>query len=284
MKIPLLNKLDVRKSFNRAATTYDKAAFFEKEIAQRLLERLQIMRIQPQVVLDLGCRTGYTTRLLAGHYPQAQIFAIDFAEKMLLQTKSKHNQKNYICAEAELMPLKSNSIDLIFSNLFLPWCVNLNTAIAEMHRLLKPGGVILFSTLGPDTFKELRASWAMVDEFPHVHIGLDMHHVGDKLLQAQFADPVMDMEYVTLHYDQVRTLLTDIKSLGISNKLQDRQNTLMGKRHFQAFLDQYESLRTSAGKLPLTYEVIYGHAVGVGNEEKADSTEVRIAIDQIRRR
>jgi malonyl-CoA O-methyltransferase len=290
MKIPLHNQNElvgneIRNGFNRSAKTYDSAAIFQREIAQRLFERLELMRIQPQIILDLGAGTGFCSELLEKKYPQTEIIAVDVSENMLSQARSKkqwQSQQHFLCANAKSLPLESQSVDLIFSNLFLHWCFPLDPVVAELHRVLKPNGLLLFSMLGPDTFKELRQSWAAVDDKPHVHSFIDMHDVGDALLRSHCIDPVMDMEYVTLHYEKLNTFLGDIKALGVSNKLQHRQKSLMGKQHYQCFVNQYESMRTQDGLLPVTYEVIYGHAWGA---EAMDSngSDVYISPDEIKR-
>lgn len=277
-----LLQTEIKQAFNRAAKTYDKAAIFQHEIAQRLVERLELMRVQPQRILDLGCRTTYSSQLLKELYPKAKIISVDSAEQMLF-TAAEKTSKHFVCSEPESLAFASQSFDLIFSNLHLHWCSDLAQVVAEMRRLLKPKGLLLFSTVGPDTFKELRESWAAVDALPHVHLFHDMHNIGDLLLHAGFVDPVMDAEYLILHYQHLHSFLADIKALGVSNKLQTRQKTLMGKAHFQSFLDHYETLRTAEGKLPVTYEVIYGHALGPSDENEIKTEhEVRIAIDQIK--
>lgn len=291
MKRPLqyqneLVNSEIRNGFNRSAKTYDAAAIFQREIAQRLFERLELMRIQPQIILDLGAGTGFCSELLEKKYPQGHIIAVDVSENMLSQARSKkywQNQQHFLCANANALPLESQSVDLIFSNLFLHWCVPLDLVITELQRVLKPNGLLLFSMLGPDTFKELRQSWAAIDDKPHVHSFSDMHDVGDALLRSHCIDPVMDMEYVALHYKKLETFLADIKALGVSNKLQHRQKTLMGKQHYQRFVNQYESMRNHEGLLPVTYEVIYGHAWGAQALDANDDGDVYISLDEIKR-
>lgn len=256
----------VRASFDRAATSYDAAAVLQREVADRLLEQLDYVRLQPKRVLDLGAGTGYCTEALAKRYKKAHIIAFDLAEGMLKQARKRFNPitrhfrgHGFACGDAESLPFADNSFDLIVSSLTMQWCHDLEKTFNELRRVLKPGGLIQFSTFGPDTLKELRAAWSAVDGFTHVNEFLDMHVVGDAMVHAQFADPVMSMETITLTYETAVDLMKDLKAIGAHNVNQNRNHQLMGKRRLQAFIDAYEAFRNE-GRLPATYEVVYGHA------------------------
>ena len=194
-------------------------------MAERLLERLDYVRLQPQLILDLGSGTGFCTAALSRRYKKARVMALDIAPSMLQQARNKlsrmekffNNRQRFVCADADYLPLKDQSVDLVVSNLTLQWCPDLDQTFAEIRRVLKPDGLFMFSTLGPDTLKELRRSWQSVDANIHVHTFIDMHDVGDALLRTQFADPVMDMETITMTYKDARTLMHDLKSLGAHN-------------------------------------------------------------------
>lgn len=255
----------VQTAFNRAANTYESAAILGQEIAHRLVERLDYMRIQPKLILDVGAGTGFASQLLAKRYPEAQIYAVDFAQAMVQQGHSfcsQYRNIQWLVADAQQLPFPNNYFDLVFSNFMLPWCPHLPALFAEMQRVLTPSGLFLFSTLGPDTLQELRSSWAAVDEEAHVHLFLDLHDVGDALLQAQFLDPVMDREMLTMLYPEARQLFRELKAAGGQNLLSERRKSLTGKYHFQQFLQQYQSYQDAEGRCPATFEVIYGHAFG----------------------
>ncbi|HEY5601826.1 MAG TPA: malonyl-ACP O-methyltransferase BioC [Gammaproteobacteria bacterium] len=262
-----IDKQAARQSFNKAANTYDTAATLQREVGQRLLDRMDIVRLAPKIILDLGCGTGDLILRLSQSYKEARVIGLDFAEHMLgkARTKLTWRQKlfgkrpGFICGDAERLPLADQSVDLIFSNLTLQWCNNLAVAFSEFRRVLKPGGLLMFSSLGPDTLKELRHSWRSIDNGQHVHRFIDMHDVGDALLGARLADPVMDMEYFTLTFNDGFQLMRELKLLGAHNAAVERPHALTGKSHLRQMLQAYERFRVD-GKLPATYEIVYGHA------------------------
>ena len=263
-----IDKKMMRHAFSRAAADYDAAAVLQREVCTRMLERLDYVKLQPACILDAGSGTGWGTRQLAQRYPTAQIIELDIAIGML-QTARGHSgwwQKLFggakqmqLCADVEALPLAANSVELIWSNLAVQWCNDLPGAFTETHRVLKPEGLLMFSTFGPDTLKELRLAFKGVDDHSHLNRFADMHDIGDMLMQAGFAEPVMDMEYMTLTYDDVRGVLQDLKAIGAHNTTAGRGQGLMGKNAFARLLENYEKLRRD-GKLPATYEVVYGHA------------------------
>lgn len=282
----MINKKDIIKSFNNASESYDDAAFFQKEIATRLFDRLQLIRIAPKYILDLGAGTGFSTRFLEQHYRSAKIIGLDFAEQMLLKAK-KHkrwfDRKTFICADADLLPFANDSFDLVFSNLMLQWSQDSEHTMAEIHRVLKPNGLLLFSSLGRDTLFELRETWAKIDTEIHVHSFHDMHFLGDILQQLKFKDAVVDMEFVTVTYNDLRKILLDLKNIGAHNVAKDRSKGLTGKQKFERFAMLYEKLRNAEGLLPLTYEVIYGHAWGT-EKKTLVKKEIEIPLSTIKKR
>ncbi|MBA2654178.1 MAG: malonyl-ACP O-methyltransferase BioC [Gammaproteobacteria bacterium] len=258
---PLLLKQDIQKSFNSAVDTYDEAAFFQREVADRLIERLDYIRIEPKYILDLGAGTGYATSLLEKKYKKAKVIVFDIAEKMLQKSKQNKrwfDRKRYLCGDADHLPFADKSMDLIFSNLMLHWTHDIDKTIQEVHRILKPNGLFLFSTLGPDTLYELRQSWQSIDAGVHVHYFTDMHNIGDFLQKASFADSVVDMEFITITYNDLKKVLLDLKDLGTHNIAPDRSRGLTGKAKFNKFVHAYEKYRNPEGLIPVTYEVIYG--------------------------
>ena len=266
LKIAEIDRLAMRAAFEKAATTYDAAAVLQQEIANRLVERMDFMSMKPISILDAGVGTGFVSQLIANKYPKAKITGIDLAFNMLKQAKSKRTFKqkwkkqfNYINAEVENLPLADASVELIISGLTLQWCQDLPKVFKEFKRVLAPGGLVMFSTFGPDTLKELRQSWAEVDELAHVNAFTDLHDVGDALLQSGFADPVMDMEIMTVTYKDVKTVMRDLKQIGAHNVMQGRSHHITGKNKLQKMIKAYEQFRID-GLLPATHEIVYGHA------------------------
>ncbi|MCU7922151.1 MAG: malonyl-ACP O-methyltransferase BioC [Candidatus Thiodiazotropha sp. (ex Dulcina madagascariensis)] len=257
-----IDKRQARIAFSRAAPNYDAVAALQREIAQRMLDRLAYIRHQPAVVLDVGAGTGEATLELTRHYKKARVIALDFALPMLSQVRKRGGglrRPRCLCGDAEQLPLADQSVDMIFSNAVLQWCNDLQGTFREFRRVLRPDGMLLCSTFGPDTLQELRASWSTVDGDSHVTSFPDMHDVGDAMLRAGLAEPVVDMDRMRLTYDDVSALMRDLKSLGAHNVTTRRPRGLTGKKRFQAMLDAYEALRVE-GKLPVSYEVVYGHA------------------------
>jgi malonyl-CoA O-methyltransferase len=167
------------------------------------------------------------------------------------------NKQQLLCADIESLPIASNSMDLVWSNLALQWCNDLDAAFTEVSRVLQPESLFVFSTFGPDTLKELRTS----TNNGHTHVSrfIDMHDIGDALIRAGFSTPVLDVEHYTLTYDDVKGVMKDLKNIGAHNATQGRARGLQGKSFLQNLTQQYEQFRTN-NKLPATFEVVYGHA------------------------
>lgn len=266
----LIDKNRARRSFERAAASYDQVAVLQRAVADRMAERLQFIKHQPSVILDAGCGTGYARPILQSQYVDARLISLDFALGMLHIARgvlpwwqkmlpAKANAATYICGDLEALPLQSGSVDLLWSSLALQWCNDLDATFTGLRRVLAPNGLLMFSTFGPDTLKELRQAFSQVDGYSHLSRFLDMHDIGDALMRAGFAEPVMDMEYFTLTYETPSSLMRDLKALGAHNATQGRRPGLAGKTAWKRMEAEYEKLR-SDGKLPATYEVVYGHA------------------------
>ena len=252
----------VQKSFGRAAKTYDEAAVLQREVATRMLERLDYIKGSPKRILDLGCATGEYSARLARIYKRAQVISLDIAEPMLKEVRQRStwwHPLHRVCGDIQALPIADQSIDLIFSSLALQWCGSLDDAFNEFRRVLRPGGFVMFSTFGPDTLKELRASWSEVDSEPHVHNFIDMHDIGDAMLRAGLSQPVMDVETITLTYSDAYALMRELKDIGAHNIAQQRTRNLTTRSRLQAVVAAYEQFRVD-GVLPASYEVVYGHA------------------------
>lgn len=260
-----LDRRQVRRNFGRAASTYEQHDVLQREVQAQLLERLDFYKEQqPARVLDVGAGTGRGSALLKQRYPKAEVIAMDLALPMLRAAKSHSSWRrpfDRVCAEASALPLADHSIDVLHSNLCFQWIDDLPTLFGECMRVLKPGGLMVFSSFGPDTLKELRAAWAEADQQPHVSRFLDMHDVGDAMLAAGLRDPVLDVFRYTLTYNEPRKLLEELQGLGATNADQTRERGLTGKSHYRRMLAAYETMRVD-GRIPATWEVISAHAWG----------------------
>lgn len=272
----------VKRSFGRAAASYDAAAVLQREVASRMLSRLDVVRLTPAAILDAGCGTGEGSLELAARYPDARIVGLDFAYPMATAARQRVRRSRslyqrllapiarvggagpqFVCADLNALPFAGVTFDLAWSNLTLQWVNDLPRAFAEMRRCLKVGALFTFTTFGPDTLKELRAAFARADSHPqgHTHVSrfVDMHDIGDMLVAAGYADPVMDMEYLTLTYPTPAALMRELKTLGATNATRGRAKGLTGPRRFARVVSQLDKL-CFEGRLPATFEVVYGHA------------------------
>lgn len=266
---PFVDLRQVRRNFARAAAGYDSAAVLQREVGSRMLERLDYVKIEPRRVLDLGCGTGASLTALSERYPKSHALGADVSEAMLLAGRGQRSRLRWllpflrggnnslVAADALALPFKSSSTGLIWSNLMLHWLDDPLPAFREMHRVLDVGGLLMFSTFGPDTLKELRASFA--DGYEHTQRFTDMHDYGDMLLECGFADPVMDAEALTMTYSSLDDLFRDLRQGGAGCAMQARRHGLMGRAAWAAARAEYEK-RAKDGRLPATFEVVYGHA------------------------
>lgn len=271
----------LRVSFESAAASYHDAAVLAREACARMDERLSLTRIQPRRFVDIGCATGDGVRALQTRYPAAQAIAIDYATPMLHSVRLRSGRlarlmrksPQLLCADAEALPLVEQSVGLVWSNLMLHWFDDPSSAFREMHRVLEVGGLLMFTALGPDTLKELRDAAACAGSEPLPRTGidagrtpsshtvpngirrfLDMHDLGDMLLAAGFADPVMDMEMITMTYSRPRKFLADQRQLGVREALLGRNTWKNWRKTFSLWLPD------ASMRFPMSFEVIYGHA------------------------
>lgn len=277
-----LDLRSVRKNFERAAATYDAAAVVQREIGARMAERLGVIRLRPAAILDAGCGTGEALGELRARYPDARLVGLDLAynmaraarlrvaalatdERSLLArllgpgARAGQHQPRLVCGNLCSLPLKAGSVDLVWSNSTLQWVNEPALAFTEFQRVLAVGGLLSFTTFGPDTLRELRTAFAAADAATHVHRFIDMHDLGDMLVQAGFADPVMDMEKLTLTYADAGSLMRDLKAVGAQNAAAGRRRGLTGPQRWQRALAALENFRRD-GRLPASFEIVYGHA------------------------
>jgi len=276
-----LDRGHIRRAFGRAAASYAAHSPLQAEVATRLREHLDgIADFAPRRIVDVGCGPGDGCIALRARYPGAQVIALDLALPMLREAKGKTGSGSLsaevecgdllgesgpdpaflpVCADAQALPLADASVDLVHSSLCLQWCDDPGLVLAEFRRVLRPEGLLLFSTFGPDTLKELRAAFAEVDRGPHVSRFIDMHDIGDGLLASGFRDPVLEREDFTLTYADVRSLMRELRAIGATNADAQRQRSLTGKAHLARVDAAYERFRAD-GVLPATYEVVYAIA------------------------
>lgn len=260
-----LDTRQVRRAFARAAATYERHDALQREVESRLFESLDYYSAKPQRVLDVGCGTARGTAALKKRWRDAEVIALDLSLPMLREARRHRGWLRTferVCADGQALPFPDRSMDVAYSNLCLQWCDAPRPLLGECARVLKPGGFLVASSLGPDTLTELREAWAAVDT-TQAHVGrfLDLHDIGDAALAAGLKDPVLDSDRITLEYADVRGLLTDLKGLGATNADRDRPHALTGKARFKAMLDAYET-RRRGGRIPATWEVVTLHAWG----------------------
>jgi malonyl-CoA O-methyltransferase len=284
---PLLDRAAIRRHHDRASVCYDESAVLAARLRDEMIRRLDWIAFTPEAVLDLGCGTGHGAAALAARWPEARVTALDASPGMLREASrlAPGRRIEWLRADAEAMPLPDAGIDLVFSNLLLPWCEDIDAVFAEVARVLRPRGLFTFTTAGPDTLVELRAAWRAADEAPHVHPFTDMHDLGDGLVRAGFAEPVLDVSRYTLTYSDTRALMHELKATGAQNAASGRSRGLTGRRRFQIMEAAYEQFRSS-GALPASVEAVFGQAWGATEAQRARQAgdEFAVPVDRIQRR
>ncbi|WP_319380451.1 malonyl-ACP O-methyltransferase BioC [Thiomicrorhabdus sp.] len=309
-----MNRQHIKQHFSHAAPSYDEAAILQKTVAERVDERLELTTVEVKTVLDIGAGTGLLTEKVQQRYPQAHCFAVDLSLEMLQQAGKRLAQPRFksckvlqslvgtcrltrrwaninrsalINADAYRLPFANGSVDLIVSNLMLQWCDDPDAVFKEFRRVLRPEGMLMFTTFGPDTLSELRQAWLQADpQNEHVNRFIDMHDLGDALIRSGFGQPVMDVEHFTLTYEKPIGVLKDLKAIGATQANQDRAKGLMGKQRFTKMLQAYEQFRRE-DKVPATYEVIHGHAWAaqeiIKGPDRNRSGLIEISLDEFAR-
>jgi malonyl-CoA O-methyltransferase len=252
-----------RRAFSQAAEQFDTSDFLHTEIRNRLLDRLQLVLIEPDAIVDLGAGTMAGTVQLANKFPDARVVALDFSDAMLRQPSfdiMQTHQISRLCAEASALPIKDRSIDLIFSSLMLQHSPAPSAVLREARRILRYPGLLIFATLGRDSFRELSKAWEAADEFTHVPDYVDMHDLGDALIQSGFAEPVMHSEILTITYAELPKLMADLRATGSINATETRNKNLTSRRIWQKMAEAYSAQRNAEGLLPVTLNIVYGIA------------------------
>lgn len=278
-----LDPFQLKRRLDRTARIYEQHAAVQREVARRILGRLDYIKYQPQRILDLSLHSSDGELILRKHFPKANYFAAtNHFESLRLRKRSFFKKLRSMVVEFERLPIQSNSVDFVFINLSLAWTDHWPQLLAECQRILMPKGMLLFTSFGPDTLCELRRAFLELDQKPHVHQFVDMHDIGDALIQAGFKDPVMDMEHLTLQYDSLAQLTRDLKATASQNIHVDRTRGLMTPRQWQRVKDAYPCEQQF---VPATFELIFGHA-WVGDttpQRQNEQGEVTVSIDSIRR-
>ena len=279
-----LNIADVHRHFDRAARGFDNADFIHSVTRDGLFTRLQPVVIDAQVVVDLGCATGSATQRLAKRFRGAKIMAVDLSRPMLEQCREKQgwfSKVRAIQADASALPFADQGIDIVFANLMLPWAGDLTQLAEEVSRVLRKDGLFVFATFGPDSLLELRDAWAAVDDSRHVNRFLDMHDVGDALVRAGLRDPVLDVDRLTVTYDNATALFRDLTASGARNALTNRNRSLVGKGRLAAVCQNLEGAGPG-DKISLNLELVYGHCWGGGPRRASGDVHIDPAAISVR--
>lgn len=282
----------VRGQFEQRAARFAAHDALPREVERRLVERLDLIRLAPERIVDIGCGAGHSRALLQPRYPRADWIGVDLSPAMLALGRSARGWRARlqawrapsaarVCADAGALPLRDGCADLLLSNLMLHWHPAPHTLFPEFKRVLRVDGLLLFSCFGPDTLKELRA--ACVQALPQARPlpFVDMHDFGDMLVASGFATPVMDVETLTLTYASPRALLDEVRALG-GNPRDDRPQALPGSRQCHALLDALGARPAAGGRIAVTFEVAYGHAWKPQPRPPRPIGSARIALDDLR--
>jgi malonyl-CoA O-methyltransferase len=277
----MLNRQHIRRRFERAAATFDESDFVHAVTRDGLLARLEPLLVEAETVIDLGAATGTATRALEKRFKGARVVSIDIAHSMLKRAREKRpwlSKAAFAQASADALPFPNESIDVIFSNLLLPWADDPALIFSEIARVLRKGGVFAFATLGPDSLREVGRAWASVDDNAHVNRFLDMHDLGDGLVNAGLRDPVLDVDRLSVSYKNSARLFADLTAVGARNTLNRRAHSLTGKQRYGAMVAALEDTAIE-GNLTLDLELVFGHCWGAG--PKMDPTNFRVDAAEI---
>jgi len=277
----MLNRKHIRRRFERAAATFDDSDFVHTVTRDGLLARLEPLLVDAETVIDLGAATGAANRALEKRFKGARVVSIDLAHNMLKKAREKKSwlsKNTFTQASADALPFANESVDVIFSNLLLPWAHDPSLIFSELARVLRKGGVFAFATLGPDSLQEISRAWGSIDANEHVNRFPDMHDLGDGLVNAGLRDPVLDVDRLSVSYQNSARLFADLTAVGARNALNQRAKSLTGKRHYTAMVNALDDTAVD-GQITLDLELVFGHCWGAG--PKMDPTNYRIDAGQI---
>lgn len=277
----LFNYKALKKALNQSAKTYDANAKVANLTGGTLIERLQILKINPKKILDIGAGTGQLAEHLNKLYPTASIYNLDLAEQRL-QISKRNEHRLAICTDMHTLPFIDECFDLITTNLCWHWINNVSQTISEAHRVLKPNGAIVLASLGPDSLHELKTAFAEVSAHAHISPFLDMHDLGDALLKAGFADPVIDVEYINLELQNLQQLFDMLKNTGESNYLTTRHQGLHNKNLIEKVKAVYQKHQKTQTPYA-TIEIIFAYAWRKDKPQKLINNEIHIPISKIRK-
>jgi len=275
----MLDQKTIRRGFERAAAGFDAHDFLHREIRERLLERLQAFRMEPQIIADVGAGTGAALPALRQRFPDAQLLPIDLTAAML---RAGPDRMQAICADAARLPLADATIDLAFSNLMLHHCPDPPAVLAEIRRVLRVPGALLFTTFGPNSLLELGRAWATADHYSHICPFPDMHNIGDTLLQAGFAEPVIDSQVLTITYANIDKLIADLRQAGSTNATANRNPGLTGRGAGERFRLACAAQADADGRIPLTIDVVFG--IAWTSAAAREGGPIEIPLERIARR
>jgi len=282
-EVALPERSSSRERFDRAARSFQTASFVHDEARRRLLDRLDGLKIESGTIVDLGSALGQSAAELSRKFPEARIIALDSSREML--KRSVPGEFSKLAGDAVRLPFPDRSIELLFANLVLPW--NLPDALfAEAGRVLTNTGVLVFSTLGPDSLNELRRAWARADDAIHVHAFFDVQTLGDLVQNARLEEPVLDVDRIQVSYAELSAVIRDLRACGATNTAGGRRRSLMGRGRWQRFVEAlwHDQGEGHEGRLSLTVELIFGQAFGIRRAPKAaENGEISVPIDQIKR-
>ena len=277
----MLNRRHIRRRFERAAATFDESDFVHAVTRDGLLARLDPLLIEARTIVDLGAATGAASRALEKRCKGARVISIDIAHGMLKKAREKKSwlsKAAFAQASADALPFPDESIDLVFSNLLLPWAADPLPVFSEVARILRKGGVFAFATLGPDSLREISRAWSSIDNNAHVNRFLDMHDLGDGLVNAGLRDPVLDVDRLSVSYTNSARLFADLTAVGARNALNQRAHSLTGKQRYGAMVAALDNMAVG-GNITLDLELVFGHCWGAG--PKMQPTNYRIDAGQI---
>ena len=284
---PPIDRRQVRRSFARAARSYDAADVLQTEVRDRLLERLQWVQLEPRRILDLGAGTGKALAALAARFPTAAVVGVDLTPAMLRVAAGRPDRTAFlVCADAARLPFPDQSVDLIFSSLALHWSPVLDAVFAEVRRVLRHPGLFTFTVPGPGSYSELRSAWQSVDQGQHVLPFPEMRALGDGLTRAGLAEAVLDADTLTLKYREFGQLIADLRATGTTNASAGRSRGLTGRKAWQQLAAAYELQRDAGGLLPATVEILSGQAwaPGAPRRRRSPGDEIAIAPGSVGRR